>query len=333
MIIKHTEISRNFDKKINFYLLYGVNTGIIDEVSNNIINNKNSKNIFNYDEDEIISNIDGFKDGILNKSFFEDDRLVIINRGSDKILWIIEDLILKKITDVKILIKANSMEKRSKLRIFFEKNKEALCIPFYEDDHRTLITMAQKFFLEKKIKISVQNINFIVEKSKKSRIALKNELEKISIYYNKNKSIKFEDIVKLVNSSENHSISELADKLLLNNKKETINIVNENISNSDDNILIIKTILFKVKRLKKIKKKILKEKNQDQVISSFRPLIFWKDKTIIKEQLKVMNLNEINIFIKKLNNLELLVKKNINLSNILTNNFIIEKINPSNNLV
>lgn len=333
MIIKHTEISRNFNKKINFYLLYGVNTGIIDEVSNNIINNKNSKNIFNYDEDEIISNIDGFKDGILNKSFFEDDRLVIINRGSDKILWIIEDLILKKITDVTILIKANSLEKRSKLRIFFEKNKEALCIPFYEDDHRTLITMAQKFFLEKKIKISVQNINFIVEKSKKSRITLKNELEKISIYYNKNKSIKFEDIVKLVNSSENHSISELADKLLLNNKKETINIVNENISNSDDNILIIKTILFKVKRLKKIKKKILKEKNQDQVISSFRPLIFWKDKTIIKEQLKVMNLNEINIFIKKLNNLELLVKKNINLSNILTNNFIIEKINPSNNLV
>lgn len=333
MIIKHTEISRNFDKKINFYLLYGVNTGIIDEVSNNIINYKNSKNIFNYDEDEIISNIDGFKDSILNKSFFEDDRLVIINRGSDKILWIIEDLILKKITDVTILIKANSLEKRSKLRIFFEKNKEALCIPFYEDDHRTLITMAQKFFLEKKIKISVQNINFIVEKSKKSRITLKNELEKISIYYNKNKSIKFEDIVKLVNSSENHSISELADKLLLNNKKETINIVNENISNSDDNILIIKTILFKVKRLKKIKKKILKEKNQDQVISSFRPLIFWKDKTIIKEQLKVMNLNEINIFIKKLNNLELLVKKNINLSNILTNNFIIEKINPSNNLV
>jgi DNA polymerase-3 subunit delta len=333
MIIKHTEISRNFDKKINFYLLYGVNTGIIDEVSNNIINYKNSKNIFNYDEDEIISNIDGFKDSILNKSFFEDDRLVIINRGSDKILWIIEDLILKKITDVTILIKANSLEKRSKLRIFFEKNKEALCIPFYEDDHRTLITMAQKFFLEKKIKISVQNINFIVEKSKKSRITLKNELEKISIYYNKNKSIKFEDIVKLVNSSENHSISELADKLLLNNKKETINIVNENISNSDDNILIIKMILFKVKRLKKIKKKILKEKNQDQVISSFRPLIFWKDKTIIKEQLKVMNLNEINIFIKKLNNLELLVKKNINLSNILTNNFIIEKINPSNNLV
>jgi len=333
MIIKHTEISRNFDKKINFYLLYGVNTGIIDKVSNNIINYKNSKNIFNYDEDEIISNIDGFKDSILNKSFFEDDRLVIINRGSDKILWIIEDLILKKITDVTILIKANSLEKRSKLRIFFEKNKEALCIPFYEDDHRTLITMTQKFFLERKIKISVQNINFIVEKSKKNRITLKNELEKISIYYNKNKSIKFEDIVKLVNSSENHNISELADKLLLNNKKETINIVNENISNSDDNILIIKTILFKVKRLKKIKEKILKEKNQDQVISSFRPLIFWKDKAIIKEQLKVMNLNEINIFIKKLNNLELLVKKNINLSNILTNNFIIEKINPSNNLV
>ena len=121
--------------------------------------------------------------------------------------------------------------------------------------------------------------------------------------------------------------------MLSNNKKKTINIINENITSSEDGIIIIRSILFKLKRLKKIKREILKQKNEEEVISSFRPLIFWKEKKIIKEQLKILSLGEINGFIKKINYLELLVKQNTNLSNILTNNFIIEKIDPFNNFV
>ena len=333
MILKSTEISKNFSKNIKFYLLYGVNTGYIEEAINDIIKHKNTKNIFTYNEDEIISNIGAFNESILNKSFFDNDKFIIINRGSDKILGIIEYLILKKITDTTILIKTSTLEKKSKLRIFFEVNKETLCIPFYEDDHRSLVMVAQKFFLENNIKISAQNINYIVEKSKNSRIDLKNELEKISIFYNRNKSFEFKDIVKLTNSAKNYDLSGLADKLLSNNKKKTINIINENIASSEDSIIIIRSILFKLKRLKKIKREILKQKNEEEVISSFRPLIFWKEKKIIKEQLKILSLGEINGFIKKINYLELLVKQNTNLSNILTNNFIIEKIDPFNNFV
>ncbi|MBD1137262.1 DNA polymerase III subunit delta [Pelagibacterales bacterium SAG-MED43] len=333
MIVKLLDLSKNLTHTQKFYLLYGTNTGQIDETINNILKPKLSKNIYNYDESEIIANANEFEEDILNSSFFDDDKLIIINRGSDKILSVIESLISKKISETTIIIKANILEKKSKLRNFFEKNKETICTPFYDDNYQSLLLIAQNFFSKNKIKISIQNINLILERSKKNRIYLKNELEKIKIFYQKKSSIEYEDIVKLTNSAENYNISELTDKCLMRNKKKTINILNENISTPEDNILILRSLLFKLKRLKKLKEEIKKQKNQEQVISSFRPTIFWKDKDIIKQQLKVLTIEDIKVFLKKINNLEIIIKQNSNLSNEITNNFILETINYSNNSI
>jgi len=166
-----------------------------------------------------------------------------------------------------------------------------------------------------------------------NRISLKNELEKIANYSQRKKLLSTEEILKLTNSAENHNISELTDQCLAKNKKNTINILNENSPSIEDNILILKSFLYKLKRLKKLKKEIEIKKNQEQVISSFRPPIFWKDKDIIKQQLKNLSLNEINIFIKKVNNLELIIKKNSQISNQIINNFILEKLDIPNNLI
>ena len=109
--------------------------------------------------------------------------------------------------------------------------------------------------------------------------------------------------------------------------------MNENISTTEGNILILKSFLFKLKRLKKLKNEIEKKKSQDQVISSFKPPIFWKDKVIIKKQLNTLSIKDINDFIKKINELELLIKKNSSLSSKITNNFILETVNLPNNLI
>ena len=333
MIVKLWDLTKNLTHTQKFYLLYGTNTGQIDETINNILKPKLSRNIYNYDESEIITSANEFEENILNRSFFDDDKLIIINRGSDKILSIIESLISKKISETTIIIKANILEKKSKLRNFFEKNKETICTPFYDDNYQSLLLIAQNFFSKNKIKISIQNINFILERSKKNRIYLKNELEKIKIFYQKKSSIEYEDIVKLTNSAENYNISELADECLMKNKKKTINILNENISAPEDNILILRSLLFKLKRLKKLKEEIEKQKNQEQAISSFRPAIFWKDKDIIRQQLKILTIEDIKVFLKKVNNLEIIIKQNSNLSNKITNNFILETVNFSNNSI
>ncbi len=326
MIVKQFNLKNKIKEKINFYLLYGQNSGLIDETIDTILKPNFSKNIFYYDEIDLLSKIEEFKEEIFNKSFFENDKLIIISRATDKILQVIEDIIQIQNDDLKIIIKTSSLEKKSKLRNYFEKNKDTIIVPFYEDTHQSLIAIAQKFFYEKKIKISNQNINFIIERVKGNRINLKNELEKIYSLSLKKNFIEFEEIMKLTNLAENYSISELADQCLVKNKKKTLNILNENNSTHEDNILIIKTFLYKLKRLKWLKKELQIKNNSEDVISSYRPPIFWKDKDLIRQQLKIWSLPQILSVIKEVNNIEMLIKKNSQISNVIINNFILEKL-------
>lgn len=326
MIIKHYEIQNNLRKQVNCYLFYGLNTGLIEETINKRLKPIFSKNVFNYDESEILNNIDSFKESLLNKSFFEEDKLVIISRVTDKLLDLIKNLIEIKDLSLKIILKSNNLEKKSRLRNFFEKSKDLIVVPFYEDNYQTLLMLTQNFFRENKIKISSQNINYIVEKSRGNRISLKNDMQKIKIFSQNKSSIEFEDILRLTSSAENYNISELVDQCLVKNKKKTTNILNENISSTEDNILILKSFLYKLKRLKKLKIEFENKKNLDLTLSSFKPPIFWKDKDIIKQQLNMWSLTDIQLYIQEINNLEITIKKNSQISNQIINNFINERL-------
>ena len=333
MIIKSYELETFKIQNIDYFLFYGPNTGLIEEIINKVFKPIFTKNITNYDEGELLDNIHSFKEMVFNKSFFDDKKFIIINRASNKILNIIQELIDSKITDLKIIIKAGTLEKKSKLRDYFEKHKSTVITAFYEDNYRSLQSMVQKIFKEKKINISNEIINLIIERSKGNRINITNEIQKILSYTKSNNKINLEDVLKLTNLVENYSISELVDQNLVKNKKRTINILNENNLNSDENILILRTFLNKLKRLKKIKIDLNKNKNIDQVLSSSRPLIFWKDKDIIKQQLNKCSLSDIKLLINKVNNLELIIKKNNQISDQILNNFILENLISTNNAI
>lgn len=330
MIVKSLDLKKNLKDNKNF-LLYGVNSGLINQTINDVLKPNFSKNIHNYDEQEILSNPDQFKEDILNKSFFENDKLIIINRASDKIKNILEETIEKKIDDLTIIVKSGVLDKKSKLRNFFEKGKNTIAIAFYEDGYRELNSIIQKFFYDKKIKISSQSKNILIERSNGNRINLINELNKISNYLLNKKKIDYEEISKLTNLSENHKISDLTDHALANNKFKTLNIINENNLSSEDYILILKNFLYKIKRLKKLKKNLEENKNLESVISSYKPPIFWKEKDIIKNQLKIISLKKLNALSVKVNNLEKLIKQNSKVAGILLYNFVLELLNTSSN--
>jgi len=331
MIVKSYELKNKLKNEINIYLLYGQNIDLIDEVINTDIKKIFSKNLYNYEETEVLSDRDTFKVNLFNKSFFDNEKLIIINRASEKILKILEPVVKKEINDIKIVITAGILEKKSKLRNFFEKSKETIIIPFYEDNHQTLFQIAEKKFAESKINISKENINLIVSRSNNDRINLKNEIQKIKSYSLSKKNITFDEIIKLTNLAENYSISQLVDNCLIKNKKKTINILNENNQTADDNILILKTFLYKLKRLKKIQSSLSTNNSIDGVLSTFRPPIFWKEKDLIKQQLKYWSIRSIEKLVYSINNLELLIKKNPNISVRLVNNFILENLETSNN--
>ena len=264
---------------------------------------------------------------------FSDEKFIIINRASNKILDLIEELIEYKITDLKIIIKTGVLEKKSKLRSYFEKSKSVVITPFYEDNYQSLLLIVQNIFRKRKINVSNEIINLIIERSKGNRINLNNELDKILSYSKINNKIRLEDVIKLTNLSENYNISELVDQNLSKNKKKTINILNENNLNTEENILILRTFLNKLKKLKNLKINLEKNRNIEQVLSSSKPPIFWKDKEIVKQQLNSLSLNEIKYLINKVNDLELKIKKNNQISNQILNNFILENLESTNSVI
>ena len=334
MILKSFNLKKYLIKSnTNIFLLYGENTGLIDQTIKDIFLPIFPKSVSNYDESEILRDIENFKSVLFNKSFFEDEKLIIINRGTDKILSIIEELIEKKTQDIKVIIKSNFLEKKSRLRKFFEKDENTVIVAYYEDSYQTLYQLVQNFFKEKKLSISSENINLIIDRSKTNRNNIRTELEKILIFSKNKNTVQTKDLVKLINLSENHDISELVDQCLSKNKKKTINILNENNLNTDENILILRSFLNKLKRLKKLRINLEENKNIEQVLSSFRPQIFWKDKDVIKQQLNNMSLVEINYLIKKINKLELEIKTNFLLSNQIMTNFILENLDRTNSAI
>ena len=333
MLIKSHELKNFKIKDTDFYLFYGPNTGLIEETINKIFKPIFTKNIINYDEADLLNNIHSFKEMIFNKSFFDDEKFIIINRASNKILDLIQELIESQVNDLKMIIKAGPLEKKSKLRSYFEKNKLTVITAFYEENYQSLLLMMKKIFKEKQIVVSNEIISLIIERSKGNRISINNEIEKISSYYEKNNKIDLKDVLKITNLAENYGISELVDQSLSKNKKKTINILNENNLNSEENILIIRTFLNKLKRLKILKIEYQKSKNIEQVLSAARPPIFWKDKDIVKQQLNIWSLSEIKFLIHKVNNLELKIKKNNQISNQILNNFILENLISTNSAI
>jgi len=333
MILKTFELKKIKLNKYSFFLLYGNNKGFVEEIIEKFLKPILSESIYTYDENEILQNTENFKEDVLNKSFFEDKKLIIISRATDKIFKIIEEIIDKNISDIDIILKSSVLEKKSKLRNFFEKNNELACIPIYEDNNQTLNIIARDFLNENKISLSQEIINVLVERAKGDRINLKNELTKIKFFSKNRKKIELSEILNLTNLAENHNISELVDNSLAKNKKKTLYILNENNFLSEDCVLITRIYLSKLKRLLKIKSELKINNNLEKILTSYKPPIFWKEKDIVKQQIKVLDYEEIQNLIMNTNDLEYQIKKNPSVSTLLLTNFILEKtLEASNSL-
>tara|TARA_Y100001970_G_scaffold189373_1_gene230213 strand:- start:1713 stop:2696 length:984 start_codon:yes stop_codon:yes gene_type:complete len=323
MIIKAYEHQKLKEIKNDIFLFYGENEGYKNQVIKDIFTTNFQGNIDRLDENEILNNFENFISGLINKSFFDENKIIIISRVSEKIVKLVDEILDRKVNDIMIILNSENLEKKSKLRTKFEKDKNLICIPFYKDDNRTLMQLANTFFKNKKVSISQEIINLIVERSSGDRINLNNELNKISLFLLNKEKINIEDVIKLTNLAENYSISELADNCLSKNIKKINKIFNENVFSIDDCILIVRTLLLKSKRLLEIKKNYNSNKNIDQIISNYKPPIFWKDKEIVKNQASKWSVKDTEKLIYKIYDIELMLKKNYYNSLNIVSDFIL----------
>tara|TARA_E500000178_G_scaffold463_1_gene534 strand:- start:36 stop:1022 length:987 start_codon:yes stop_codon:yes gene_type:complete len=328
MIIKTFEINKKKIDKQNFFLVYGENEGLKREVIQNLQKNFNG-NIDNYDEAQILVDKELFYEKIFNQSFFDKEKIIIVNRCSEKIYELIENILEKNISGTKIILNANILEKKSKLRNLFEKNEELIVIPTYKDTSLNLLEIARKFFYNYKVSISQEAINLLVSRCNGDRGHLKSELDKILIYMHGKKNINLEEIYKLTNLSENFSINELVDNSLSKNYQKTSEIINESNYKLEDGMIILRTFLQRAKRLLNIYEKQNNNVSFDSLINDYKPPIFWKDKPVVKKQLENWSKSKMEDLINNINKTETYLKKNSPIGLMLVFNFIYETSNKN----
>ena len=331
MILKSFELNKIKLNKYSFYLFYGDNEGLKEEIIKHLIEKNYQDKISRYEEKEILDNKSDFFNGVFTKSFFDNEKLIIVNRATDKSKVIVEELVKKNPKDVLIILNSKNLEKKSILRKFFEKEKSIICAPCYEDNNQTLNAIINSFFRNKKISISQQLINILIERSRGDRKNLNNELEKINNYSLNKKNITLQEITKLTNLADNYSASELVDNSLAKNTRKTVSILNENRFTDEDNIIIIRTLISKLKRLLKICEFVDNKNSIVEAVSTFKPPIFWRDKQIVTQQLNNWKREELKDLIYKSNEIELLIKKNSSIGKNILSDFIISNSKKANN--
>ncbi len=322
MIIKTFEVDKKNISKFKVFLVYGENEGLKKEIIGKIKNNHNGKEI-KYDETQILKNKEEFYSQIKNNSLFEEERVFLLQRCSEKISEIAIE-ICENITEDLIIINCGALEKKSKLRKNIENSKKAVIIPTYKDNSQSLVNIAKTFFNKKRINISYETLNLLASRCNGDRGYLKHELEKVSNYLSGKSIISLKEISALTNLSENYSAAELVDASLSKNVKKTYEILSENNYTHEDTFLILRVFLQKTKKILNLLENLNTQKSVERVISEYKPPIFWKDKPIIEKQLQIWSFEGVKTLIYKINAIETKIKKDNSLSLILMKNFIYE---------
>jgi len=321
VIIKTYKIKSALQEN-KFYLFYGENTGLKEEVILELKNKSLDSEYLNYFEKDILHDPNLFYEDIFSKSFFNDKKLIIIKDSSDKFLEIAKSILEKGLQDLTMVLVAENLDKRSKLRGYFEKEKDLCCVPFYKDENSALNTLAMNFFNKEKINISQELINIIVSKCSRDRKNLFNELNKIKLFLQDKKKIDKFTLSKIINLADDHSLNEIVDNTLLKNKNQVSKMLNENDFVFEDMIILIRSFLKNIKRLLNLKAQLGAKDNINEIIQNYKPPIFWKDKEIVKRQSELWEKSELILLIKKTNDTELMLKKNSQIYKQIIGNFI-----------
>jgi len=337
MIIKSYQVQNNKSNflKCNFFLFYGENLGLKKDIRKIVkaeINQKNNnvENLFLY-ENEILDNEENFYNLIYGGSLFSEKKIITIYNATDKISEKINDIYEKYPENTYIIIFSEILEKKSKLRIFFEKNKKAICIPCYLDNEKDLAAIARLELKKYNIILSQEIINLLIEKSNSDRNNLRNEINKIYSYSLGKKKIDLDVIKSLINFSGDYKSDILINECLCGNIEQYKKIISELYSNTINQIFLFRILSNKIQRLIRMKEETDKLNSIDNVINNTKPAIFWMEKPLIKKQLSIWSQGDLKKTINEINNTELLCKKNPNISKVIFFNFFTEICKKANN--
>jgi len=330
VILKSYIVEQNLEILNNYTatLIYGENDGIKNDIRSKLKDNNKDAEIIIFFEDEILKNKNFLYENIINESLFNQKKIIFIQRASDKILNEISESLKKKIKNCKIYIFSENLEKSSKLRNLFEKNKSLAIFPCYQDNERTLINYISKELNGYK-GLTGELINLIITNSNMNRKIIQNELIKIKDFFSE-KNLNKEQLSEILNIKSNTTFNEVRDSALIGDRQKINKLLSEICLLNEESFFYLNNLNHRITKLLEIQ--IINENfnNYEQTIENLKPLIFWKDKPIYVEQLKKWNLGKLKKAARKIGETEILMKKNSNLRNdILIKNLLITLSNEA----
>ena len=311
--------------KYNLILLYGENYGLKKDIKTIIEKTTNELEInieyLSFYEHEIINNEENFNNSVHSGSLFSKKKIITVNDASDKILKHIQNIIDKCPENIILIIFSGILEKKSKLRNIFEKNKNTLCIPCYLDNQKDLESIIMNEIKKNNLILSRESTNLLIEKCNNDRNNLRNEIEKIKSYALNKKKLEFDEIKNLINFSGEYKSDILINECLCGNVHQFKKKLSELYAGTVNQILLLRVLSNKVHRLLDMKKPEEDHSNLDNLLNTFKPPIFWQEKMMVKKQLMVWNLKDLKQTIKEINYTELLCKKNPQIARVIFFNF------------
>ena len=335
MLIKSYEISKKNLNSLNFFLIYGENIGLKQDIAKSVLELKEKKNgkykQLEFEEEEIIKNQNNFFNLIFSGSLFDEKKVIFINRTTDKLFNLISEISKKDVEDILIFFKADLLEKKSKIRKLFEKDKNLVCVACYQDSNFDLIKIINDEIKQTKIKLSTESINLLIERASGDRNNLKNEINKLKSFALNKQVISYDQVKELTNMARNYQNNYIVNICLNGDKKRLNKTLGENNFLLDDFFILLKIFSKKIHRLLKIKILNHSENDIDQIFNQIRPPIFWKEKEDVKKQVGLWNEKKLNLVIKKINEIELNCKKNHELATNITLDFLSTVCDEANN--
>lgn len=315
MILKSFEIEKNIENiiKYKFILIYGENIGLKESLKKNIVNLNRKAEIINLYQEDVNKNKDIIINEIKNISLFSEEKIIVINQTNEKILTEL-DTILKSKEKIKIVFMADLLDKKSKLRATFEKEKDLAIIPCYNDNDFTLKKLVNSELKEFK-NVNSNAINMILNYSNLNRKTILNNLDKIKSFYDK-KVLSEESLETLLNSDRNEFFENIRDASLIGDKTKLNNLLNNFAFQNDDAFFYLNMINFRLIKLLEIHKANEKYNDLNLTITKMRPPIFWKDKPVYLQLLKRWHKQSILDALKYLGHIEEQIKKNSSLNSL-----------------
>tara|TARA_B100000989_G_C19524490_1_gene466022 strand:- start:486 stop:1478 length:993 start_codon:yes stop_codon:yes gene_type:complete len=290
----------------NIFLFYGENLGLKSDLRNKIRNLNKKALIKNLDQEEILADENKFYNELFNKSLFEDAKIFFINQVNDKILELIKEIEVKEYNQ-KIFLFCELLDKKSKLRNYFEKSNTLGIVPCYADNEISL-----KRVVLDKLKgytgLSSQNLNMIIENCGLDRLKLNNELIKIATFF-ENKIIDSDKLETLLNQKVNNNFDLLKDQALIGDKIRTNKLISDTILENEKNIFYLSIINRRLMKLLEVCE-IAEGGNIENAIAKINPPIFWKDKKIFSLQARKWNKDKLKKILNQTYKIELKMKSN-----------------------